>query len=166
MQTKFTNRQSSAGLCFWAGLLGAALSVSAAETNAPTAAAPAAAFGKVKNFFVPDYYEPPNQNQMKSLLRGAEAEPQPNGCVLITELQVDTYGPDGKLQMTVHSPQCLYSAANQSASSASHIEVRSGDGQMLVEGEGFLWHNTDSTFTISNRVHTIIRQSSGKSLVP
>lgn len=154
-------------------LLGAVMSasvgnLSAAETNPPAAAlsVPAESFGKVKNFFVPDYYESPHQNQMKSLLRGAEAEPQPQGRVLIRELQVETYALDGKIEMTVHAPECIYDSADQSASSTSHIEVRSGDGKMLVEGEGFLWHNADSTFTISNRVHTIIRQSPAKPLVP
>jgi hypothetical protein len=144
----------------------------ASATNAPsssgTNAAPASmsmtpSFGQVKNFFVPDYYDPPNQNQMKSLLRGAEAEPQPNGSVLIHELQLETYGTDGKLQMSVHSPVCSYNSATQTASSASHIEARSGDGHLLIEGEGFLWLQTNSTFTVSNRVHTIIRQESDKS---
>jgi hypothetical protein len=137
----------------------------ASSTNAT--AAPGAglspAFGQVKNFFVPDYYDPPNQNQMKSLLRGAEAEPQPNGCVLIHELQLETYGIDGRLQMSVHAPVCSYNSATQSASSSSHIEARSGDGHLLIEGEGFLWKQTNSTFTVSNRVHTIIRQEPDKS---
>jgi hypothetical protein len=136
-------------------------------TNAPATSAPPAAavsltpaFGKVKNFFVPDYYDPPNQNQMKSLLRGAEAEPQPNGWVLIHELQLETYGTDGKLEMSVHAPQCYYNSATQSATSASHIEARSGDGHLMIEGEGFLWQPASSIFTISNRVHTTIRQAS------
>jgi hypothetical protein len=134
-------------------------------TNAPASNAPAThalsalpGFGRLNNFFMPDYYDPPNQNQMKSLLRGAQAEPQPNGCVLIHELQLETYSPEGHLEMSVHAPQCLYNVATQTASSASHIEARSGDGHLLIEGEGFLWLQTNSTFTISNRVHTIIRQ--------
>ena len=166
MPTQPSNRRRGARIWLCLCLLGVALNLSAAETNVSAVAAatavPAAAFGKVKNFFVPDYYEAPNQNQMKSLLRGAEAEPQTNGCVLIRELQVETYAPDGKLEMTVHAPECLYKAADQTASSASHIEVRSGDGKMLVEGEGFLWHNGDSTFAISNRVHTVIRPATEK----
>ncbi len=152
-----------------------ALKPAEAETNAPVAAAetaamPVASFGVVKKFMVPDYYPAPNQNQMKSLLRGEEAEPQTNGCVLIRELQVETYTPEGKLELTVHAPECLYKAEDQTASSASHIEVRSGDSKLLVEGEGFLWHNGDSTFAISNRVHTVILPGVGmpnkKSIVP
>ena len=115
------------------------------------------ALGRVKNFFVPDYYPPPNQNQMKSLLRGAEAEPQADRSVLIKDLSVETYRPDGTVELTIHSPECSYNPAEQSATSASHIEARSGDGRMLVEGEGYFWQNADSTFVISNRVHTIVQ---------
>ena len=115
------------------------------------------ALGRVKNFFVPDYYPPPNQNQMKSLLRGAEAQPQTDRSVLIKELSVETYRPDGTVELTIHSPECSYNPAEQSAASASHIEARSGDGRLLVEGEGYFWQNADSTFVISNRVHTIVQ---------
>jgi hypothetical protein len=180
MPTQPSNLRRGARIWFWLCLLAAGLNLSAEETNAPVAAAatagptaaamPVASFGVVKKFMVPDYYPAPNQNQMKSLLRGEEAEPQTNGCVLIRELQVETYTPDGKIELTVHAPECLYKAEDQTASSASHIEVRSGDSKLLVEGEGFLWHNGDSTFAISNRVHTVIRpaaeKTNKKSIVP
>jgi hypothetical protein len=119
-------------------------------------------FGRVKDFFVPDYYDPPNQNQMKSLLRGAEAQPQANGRVLIKELQLETYREDGKTEMIVRAQECTYDQGKQTASSASRIEARSGDGKLTIEGEGFLWQQTNSLFTISNRVHTTIRQALAK----
>lgn len=157
-------------LCAWLSVLlaaGWALNAPAQGTNRPgLIGMPAESFGQVKNFFVPDYYESPNQNQMKSLLRGAEAEPQPNGRVLIHELLVETYAVSGKVEMTVHAPECVYDPADQTASSASRIEVSTGDGGILVEGEGFLWHNADSTFTISNRQHTVIRQTPVKAPAP
>lgn len=137
-------------------------SLFAQETNAPAATAPpaeAANFGRVKDFYVPDYYEAPHQNQMKSLLRGAEAEPQPNGRVLIHELLVETYNLDGTTELVVRAPECVYNSVTQTASSTGRIEARSGDGKMLIRGEGFLWQQTNSLFTISNRVHTIIRHS-------
>jgi hypothetical protein len=133
----------------------------AQETNAPAAETVATpSFGRVKDFYVPDYYESPNQNQMKSLLRGDEAEPQPNGRVLIRELRVETYRLDGTTDLTVRAPECLYDASAQVASSAGRFEARSGDGKLFVEGEGFRWQQADSTFTISNRVHTIVQQTS------
>lgn len=113
--------------------------------------------GHVKDFFVPDFYPPPHQNQMKSLLRGAEAEPQPNRCVRIRDLTVETFKVDGKPEMNVHAPECLYNSLDQTASSAGWVTIRSSDGQLLVEGEGFYWRNTNSTFILSNRVHTLIK---------
>jgi hypothetical protein len=141
-------------------LVGLGQTLSAQETNAPAAvqiATPSASFGRVKNFSVPDYFEPPNQNQMKSLLRGAEAAPQPDGRVLIRDLHVETYRPDGATEFVIRAPECLYDAAAQVASSASRFEARTGDG-IVIRGEGFRWQQTGSTFNISNRVHTVIPQ--------
>jgi len=157
------------------GGLGIALAGSLPWTQLVEAASPAAAtnspppstepmttpsFGRVKDFYVPDYYEAPNQNQMKSLLRGAEAEPQPSGRVLIHKLEVETYAVDGKTELIVHAPECLYDSASQTASSAGHFEAQTGDGKIFIKGEGFLWQQTNSIFTISNRVHTTIRLTS------
>jgi hypothetical protein len=43
--------------------------------------------------------------------------------------------------------------------------VRSGDGTMNIDGEGFLWRQNDSLFIISNRVETVI-QGHSKMFVP
>lgn len=125
-----------------------------------------ASLGQVKDFFVPDYYDPPNQNQMKSLLRGAEAQPQPDRRVLIKELQLETYAPDGKPTMIVRAPDCIYDVINQTASSTNHIEARTADGKLFIEGYGFLWEQTNAIFTISNRVHTTIREELKPPAVP
>src|ERR1043166_8231290 len=58
-----------------------ALSVGFIALSQPTTAA------HVKGFRVPQYYEPPHETQMKSLLEGAEAEPQPGGLIHITNLK-------------------------------------------------------------------------------
>jgi hypothetical protein len=123
---------------------------------------PEPSFGRVKDFYVPNYYDPPNQNQMKSLLRGAEAQPEPNGRVLIKGLLLETYHEDGKTEMIVRARECIYDQGQQTASSPSRIEARSGDGKLYIRGEGFLWQQTNSLFTISNRVHTIILQPMAK----
>ena len=114
--------------------------------------------GQVKNFAVPDYYDPPNQDQMKSLLRGAEAQPQPNGRVLIKDLQLETYNTNGSTAMIVRAPDCTYDQINQTATSSNRIEASSGDGKLHIEGEGFRWEQAGSMFTISNSVHTTIRR--------
>jgi hypothetical protein len=44
-----------------------------------------------------------------------------------------------------------------SVRSAGHFEAKSPDGKYDVEGEGFLWQQTNSVLIISNRVRTTIR---------
>ena len=41
--------------------------------------------------------------------------------------------------------------------SDGRLEAQSGDGRFFFEGQGFLLQQTNSTLTISNRVHTIIK---------
>jgi hypothetical protein len=145
--------------------LGLGQTLAAQETNAPATNAPVPAvaattsLGRVRNFSVPDYFEPPNHNRMKSLLRGGEAAPQPDGRVLIRDLHVETYRLDGTTEFTIRAPECLYDVGGQVASSAGRFEAHSGDGKLVIRGEGFRWQQADATFTISNRVHTVIQQS-------
>lgn len=116
--------------------------------------------GRIKNFAVPDYYDAPNQNQLKSLLRGGEAQPQIDGSILIKKLRLEVYETNGKPVMIVNAPDCSYSQVKQSAWSSNRIEAHSGDGQMSIEGVGFRWSQADARFVISNEVRTVIRKRS------
>jgi hypothetical protein len=115
-------------------------------------------FGRIKNFSAPDYYTPPNQNQVKSLISGTQAEPRPEGRFLIEELKAETYLENGERESVLRAPECLYDSAKHEASSAGWIQMESGNGGLFIEGEGFLWRQDDSTLIISNRVHSVIRQ--------
>jgi hypothetical protein len=42
------------------------------------------------------------------------------------------------------------------------LQVQTGDGKIRVEGEGFLWRQSDSFLTISNRVSTVLVPGSDK----
>ena len=119
-------------------------------------------FGWGKNFSVPEYYDPPHQNQMKSLLAGAEAQLQADGTFLIKELKLETYRENGEREIVVMSPECVYDSARRVASSASRLQIQTGDGQFSIEGEGFLWQQTNFSLIISNHVHTTIRPESRK----
>jgi hypothetical protein len=63
---------------------------------------------------------------------------------------------DGKLEMVVEAPSCTYDILNATASSPGPLQVRTGDGKFRVEGEGFLWRQTNSFLTISNNVRSLI----------
>ena len=108
------------------------------------------------DFTTTEYYEPPHQQQIKSILSGAEALPQPGGLLIIKQLKLETFNPDGKLDWVVNAPECVYDTFKGVANSPGHLQVRTGDGKFRVEGEGFLWRQSNSFLTISNNVRTVI----------
>jgi hypothetical protein len=109
-----------------------------------------------------EYYAAPNQQQIKSRLSGAEAQPLPGGLLAIKQLQLETFELDGKPEIVVNAPECLYDQLNGTASSPGRLQVQTGDGKIRVEGEGFLWRQSDSFLTISNRVSTVLAPGSDK----
>ncbi len=106
-----------------------------------------------------EYFEPPYQQQMKSRLSGAEAQPQAGGLLVIRQLKLETFNLDGKPEMIVNAPECVYDTFNHVASSPGHLKAQTGDGKFRVEGDGFLWRQNDSFLTISNNVHTVIENA-------
>ncbi len=108
------------------------------------------------NFTSAEYFSPPHQQQIKSILSGAEALPQPGGLLIIKQLKLETFNLEGKLEVTVMAPECIYDNFKGAANSPGHLQVRTGDGRFRVEGDGFLWRQNDSFLTISNNVRTVI----------
>src|SRR5436190_21371318 len=109
-----------------------------------------------KNLKFPEYFEPPHETQLKSLLEGARVQPQASGFYLITEAKLQTYREDGVPEMVVTAPQCLYDSGPHWISSAGPLRVQTAAGSFSIEGEGFLYRQTNSDLFISNRVHTIV----------
>jgi hypothetical protein len=108
------------------------------------------------NFTSVEYFEPPHERQMKSRLSGAEAEPRAGGLLVIRQLKLETFKPDGEAELIVIAPECVYDTFNHTASSPGHLQAQTGDGKFHVEGDGFLWRQNNSSLTISNRVRTVI----------
>jgi hypothetical protein len=104
-----------------------------------------------------EYFPQPNQTRMKSRLSGAEAQPLPGGLLVIKQLKLETFNTNGIPQAVVEAPECTYDTLHNTASSAGHLRLRSGDGRIRTEGDdGFLWRQDDSFLKISNHVHTVI----------
>ncbi len=120
----------------------------------------------IKGFKVPVYYPPPHDSQMSTLLEGAEAEPGTEGRILITRGKIQYFNRDGKLEMLVEAPHCTWDTARQAVSSPGPLRVHSADGKLTLEGEGFLWLQTNSNLTISNRVRTVIFGAPEKAFQP
>ena len=111
---------------------------------------------RASNFTSVEYFEPPHQLQMRSRLSGAEAQPQAGGLLVIRQLKLETFNQDGKPEIVVTAPECVYDTFNHMANSPGHLQLQTGDGKIHIEGDGFLRRQNDSCLTISNNVRTII----------
>ncbi len=110
---------------------------------------------KGTNISWPEFYDPPNQNQMKSLLTSARVEPLGNGSFLLHTARLETYGTNGVREMTITTPGCVYDMAKGTVSSSEPIQVRSDDGRLRSEGKGFVWRQGERTLIITNHVNSV-----------
>ena len=110
----------------------------------------------ITGFTSVDYYPPPHELQMKTRLSGAEAQPLTGGLLLIKQLRLETFAETGKAEMIVTAPECTYDSLNGLAYSAGHLQVNSADGEFQLEGEGFLWHQTNECLNISNSARAVV----------
>jgi len=113
-----------------------------------------------------EYYDPPNQMQIKSRLAGAEAIPQPDGLVLVRQLKLETFATNGQPQYVVEAPECLYDQFKNTANSAGPLVVRQADGKVRLDGVGFWWQGNADFLTISNQVVTQIETGPNLKIIP
>jgi lipopolysaccharide export system protein LptA len=123
---------------------------------APNEFAQPTGVGGADDFTSVEYFEAPHAQQIRSRLSGAQALPQAGGLLIIKQLKLEMFGEDGTLEWLVTAPECVYDSMNFTANSAGHLQLQTGDGQVRVEGDGFLWRQNDSFLTISNNVKTLI----------
>ncbi len=114
------------------------------------------AAGHTRDFTYVEYFAQPNPTQMKSRLSGAEAQPLPGGLLIIKQFKLETFNTNGSPQVVANAPECIYDTLHNTANSAGHLQLQSGDGKIRTEGDGFLWRQDVSFLTISNQVHTVI----------
>lgn len=112
--------------------------------------------GSANDFDSVEYYGAPHQQDIKRLFSGAEAQPLPGGLLLVKKVKIEMFDISGKLQLVAEAPECIYDPVNVVANSPGEVHLRTGDGQLKIDGEGFLWRQNDSVFTISNQVETVI----------
>ena len=117
-------------------------------------------------FTAVDYYDAPNQIQMRSRLSGAEAQPVTGGLLVVKALKLEMFTTNGQRQVIIHAPECIYNTLKHTADSSGRLSLQNGDGKIRVEGTGFLWRQDDSVLTISNTVHTTIESDSKERFAP
>lgn len=110
-------------------------------------------------------YNPPNEAQVKTLLQGAKARPHA-GQFRITAARVTTFRTNGAPELFVETENCVYDYEEKTVSSAALLQIQTADKRFLLEGEGFLLRQTNSILSISNRVHTVVRNAPGNAPKP
>jgi hypothetical protein len=116
--------------------------------------------GHASDFTSVEYFEPPHQQQMKSRLAGTEARPLAGGLLVIKDLKLEIFDTNGVKEVVIKAPHCVYDTQSGTANSPGHLWLETGDGASHVEGDGFLWRQTNSLLTISNNVRTVLEKTS------
>jgi hypothetical protein len=112
------------------------------------------------------YWDPPNDRQVRVRLSGAEMVPLPNSQFNVKQLAVEQFTTAGKLQAVVEAPQCVYAPFDGVASSPGHLRLRLMDGRITVDGDGFIWRQSDNSLDISNNVSTLVKTGTWKPFTP
>jgi hypothetical protein len=117
---------------------------------------------RATDFTSEQYFEPPNDQQVKLKFSGAAADPLPGGLLAVKQMNIVLFETNGVTKALAKAPQCVLSPFEGVASSAGKLELQSGDGKFRVEGEGFLWRQNEQSLSLSNRVHTVLEMPAAK----
>lgn len=124
---------------------------------------------RIKDFRMPEYYEAAvtgPTNQLKSLVRGAEAVPVTGNVWRLKAMQIESYEPAGGTNFAGRAPECLANLDARVASSTGRLELAMAQGRLSLEGLGFWCCLTNNHLIVSNRVRTLIHHSLLQSPTP
>ena len=128
------------------------------DAFAPAASAQLPQTGLVEGFEATEYYPEPNHTNLMFRIKAEKLNTHEGGRLLLTTMHLQVFQMDGTPTFSVKAPECIYDFTAGTASSTGKLHLASGDGRLSVEGEGFQCRlKKDMTLTISNRVHTVLR---------
>ena len=118
--------------------------------------------GVARGFKVPEFYdqEPGQTNRpLKTLITGAEAQPNAAGSWAVKQMEIETYERSGDTNIIARAPECAVDPAKRVVWSTGRLEVKAANGQFLTEGnEGFFCRMSNTVLVLSNRVRTTINR--------
>src|ERR1043166_8993903 len=91
--------------------------------------------GRVKNFSAPTQ----DNEGKRSVIRGSEARSVGGDMYELTSVVVTNYDAGDRVEMSIESPKCLYSANTKTATSTSELSVKAGDEKFSIKGVGWMW---------------------------
>lgn len=103
------------------------------------------------------FYPPPNLNQVKSVIKGGQGQQLTNNLFALTRgVEMETFRTNGQRELRLEATECIYDQKARIAFSPGSIKAASGDGKYTIAGDGFFWRQSDTSFVISNRVHSTV----------
>lgn len=109
------------------------------------------------NVKFPDYYEFPNQNKLRTLVRGSSVVPLGKNRYRVKDVHIESFRLTGEAEAVVDAPDCTYDHGTHVANSDGRIKAKTADGQFQIEGIGFILTITNKSLMISNHTGTVIR---------
>ena len=109
---------------------------------------------KLPEFFTTHELPIGSPNRLKGLLTSTNAQALTNGLLLLTQPVIMRLEPNGATNLVATSPACLVDPKLRIAFSTNRLTLTATNGQMTLEGQGFLCLLTNFNLTLSNRVHT------------
>ncbi len=104
-----------------------------------------------------------SQNRQTGLLTGTGARTQPDGTIFLETARVEHIYPAGptNLPLVIQATRCLVDLRQNRVSSPEELRVTTPDGQLALEGVGFLWLQSTSELVVSNQVRARLRKRPG-----
>jgi len=102
-----------------------------------------------------DFFDPPNERQMKSLIEGARWRHEGSQTV-VYDVKVQTFRTNAAVELIIEAPESFYDETHKAINSSGPVQFRTADGRFFLSGVGFLWLQTNSTLYISNQVQTVV----------
>lgn len=111
---------------------------------------------EVIGFRVPELDE---ENRLKSQVSGDKARFEGDGAVHISGLKIETFE-DGRIDMTISSPECTYDRNTRIAQSKSRVRIDREN--MVITGEDYVYDSGKRTFEIKKDVKVVLIDAGGR----
>jgi hypothetical protein len=131
-------------------------------------AQPKLMFESIRNYTAPEFFPAPDHTKLRTLVKGAVAEPAGTNSVLLKQVRIERFLLDGSRELLIEAPECVFHIESKEVTSAGPVSAKSGDDRYQLSGVGFrfLYRGTNSSLIISNNVRTTILGLGVDSLKP
>lgn len=115
-------------------------------------AQPAGDYQTIRGFEVPEF---DRDNRLRSKLFGDFARILPSGLVDITNMRIEFFDDDRRVEMRVHAETCLYDRVTRNAESDTRVRIAREN--MIITGEGFTWNAEEGQFDIYEDAKVVLK---------